>query len=32
MIFCAVSPYEYGINNNYVGGGVRPAMWILLRV
>lgn len=26
------SVYEYGINNNYADGGVRPAMWILLRV
>ena len=26
------SVYEYGINNSYADGGVRPAMWILLRV
>ena len=26
------SVYEYGINNNYVDGGVRPEMRILLRV
>lgn len=26
------SIYETGINDNYVDGGVRPAMWVLLRV
>lgn len=26
------SIYEIGINVNYASGGVRPAMWVLLRV